>query len=213
MPVDLPALFGFVRDRLEAEREALNAADAINGNHGDHMVAVFDTAWQAASSQPGFWPAMEEAARRLRALPGNGSAQVYAHGLEQLAAQLKAYGLDLDDLVNYIDNLLADEKGETGSPTGGEKRGEMLKALIKALAAWKAVEQGQPAPERPVDMGYLFDLGVAYMQAKAKGGSRAEVLGETAATVSPLNAAPHRMLSGKLAIAALLNAMRRPSGV
>ncbi len=57
------------------------------------MVEVFELAAQAAAERPGSDVAatMEHAAQLLAAQTGNGSAQVYAHGLEQVAHQLRRY--------------------------------------------------------------------------------------------------------------------------
>ena len=60
-------------------------------------------------------------------------------------------------------------------------------------------------------MGALFEFGMAYWQAKQRGGERAAVLADAAASVSPLSKVPHRYESGKLAIQALLEAMQRVS--
>ena len=58
-------------------------------------------------------------------------------------------------------------------------------------------------------MGALFEFGMAYWQAKQRGGKRAAVLADAAAAVSPLSKVPHRYESGKLAIQTLLEAMQR----
>jgi hypothetical protein len=60
-------------------------------------------------------------------------------------------------------------------------------------------------------MGALFEFGMAYIQARQRGGSRVEVLADAAASVSPLSKTPHRYASGKLAIQALLEAMQESS--
>jgi hypothetical protein len=45
------------------------------------------------------------------------------------------------------------------------------------------------------------------MQAKARGGSKVEVIADAAVSVSPLNEIPHRAQSGRLVIQTLLEAM------
>lgn len=217
---DLVLLFQAVGDALRQNRQLFNQADPINGNHGDHMVEVFEIAAQAAEEQAeaNLADAMEHAARLLSARVDNGSAQLYAHGLEQLARQLRRYNVSLDDLLNYVRGALAEAKTPSaidqpaaGLPEGGASSGDVLKALMNGLAGWAQVENGQSQSDRPLDMGALFEFGMAYMQAKQRGGERVEILADAAASVSPLSKVPHRYLSGKLAIQALLSAMQKIS--
>jgi len=79
-----------------------------------------------------------------------------------------------------------------------------LKALLAGLAGWRAVVDGKQPPHGALETGYLFDLGLAYMKAKAHGGDIAEVIAEAAISVSPLSELPHRAQSGRLAIQNLL---------
>jgi hypothetical protein len=200
------ALFDEVASRLEGERAALNAADPINGNHGDHMVEIFQTVSQfARQGAPQDLPgAMEDAARSLRAKIGNGSAQVYALALEQFAAQFREHNISASRLLAYIRDVLDEESDRKQKPEG---MGEVLKALVGGLSGWDSAQQ-DGSQGRGAKMGYLFDLGIAYLQAKQRGGSRAEILADAAATASPLKNLLHRELSGKIAIQSLLEAIQ-----
>jgi hypothetical protein len=197
---------------MEGHRSAFNQADSANGNHGDHMVEIFDIAARAAveKQEIGLAEAMVYAAGQLRQRGQNGSAQVYASGLEQLAAQLGAHQATLDDLTRFVQGLASEEiekktrEETTGSPPS---KSSLLKALLAGLRNWQRVESGQPPVQSPLDMGYLFDLGVAYMQAKQHGVNRLETLAEAAASVSPLSRVPYRAQSGKMAIQSLLEAL------
>jgi hypothetical protein len=206
----LAPLFQAVGEALGRQRLALNQADKLNGNHGDHMVEIFRVATQAAQEkqEAELAEVMAYSASRLQALSGNGSAQMYANGLQQMAEQLRRYDISLDDLVGYVRKTLRDDKGSRQA-TEPElpHSGEVLKALVAGLANWGQVEQGKQPAENPVDMGVLFEFGMAYMQAKLHGGKRAEVLAEAAASVSPLSKLPQRYQSGKIAIQAFLEAM------
>jgi hypothetical protein len=214
--LELAPLFTAVEQALSQNRDALNQADLYNANHGDHMIAIFNLAAQAArDNQDARLPdAMQVAADRLRDQADNGSAQVYGRGLAQLAGQFRKYNLDLEDFVGYVRHVLSDAKDESGQDGATPSR-DVLKALMGALAGWQQVEAGKQPTENPLDMGFLFDLGVAYMQAKqraggsAGGGNRAQMLADAAASVSPLSSVPHRYQSGKLAIQALLEAMQQ----
>ena len=149
---------------------------------------------------------------------------MYAHGLAQLARQLRRYNVSLDDLLMYVQGALSGDKDAsveqlptpdptaTGKPAEpGASSGDVLKALMNGLAGWGQVENGQVPSDNPLDMGALFEFGMAYMQARQRGGTRVEILADAAASVSPLSKIPHRYLSGKLAIQALLTAMQGAS--
>ena len=204
-------LFSAVGDALEQNRSVLNRADPLNGNHGDHMAAIFQVAAQAARENPDLElpQAMQAAAERLAALPANDSARLYAVGLGQMSRQFQSYGITTSDLVSYVRSVLA-EKPQPGAAAQEkpENAGDILKALMAGLAAWSRMESGQPPSDNPLDMGTLFEFGLAYMQAKQRGGNRLQVLADAACAVSPLGLTPHRTESGRIAIQALLQAMQ-----
>ncbi len=205
---DLAHHFEAVAERLKAERLALNQLDAINGNHGDHMVVIFQVASQAARKIAGndLASAMELASQQLQALQDNASAQLYAIGLLQFAAQFRQHAIGFSDLEGYIRAALADEKNTTAQDS---KSGAVLKALISGLADWKSASPGEERGKKGMDMGYLFDLGVAYLQARQTASGRIEALAETAINVSPLAKTPYRAASGKLAIISLLESLKQ----
>jgi hypothetical protein len=230
--IDLPTLFSRAATVLDERRESLNQADEANHDHGDHMVEIFKMATQAAEGArgAGLAEAMQRAAGLLEARSGNGSAQVYARGLTVLAAHFMARGIGLDDLVPYVRNYLREKKEsdqqDAGQPAPASEdsdvensasSGDVLKALLSALAEWERVEASQleSGPGETVggkagsglDMGYLFGVGMAYMQAKQKGGSRLDILSETVVSASPLAKVPHRHQSGVIAVRSLLEAM------
>lgn len=231
-PINLPALFSRATTVLEGQRQALNQADVLNYNHGDHMVEIFRIATQAAEEKrgAGMAEAMDCAAGLLGAHPENGSAQVYARGLAVLASHFKTRGIELEDLLPYVRNYLKEQKEEErqdpGQKTSGTEvshaekpasSGDVLKALLAALAEWDRVEAGQLESEQGdklvskqgsgLDMGYLFGVGMAYLQAKQKGGDRLDILSETVVSASPLGKVPYRHQSGVIAVRSLLEGM------
>ena len=212
MQSDLSSIFNAVGEALRQNKDAFNQADPINANHGDHMVEVFELAARAADEKrdAGVADAMEYGANLLAAQADNGSARMYAHGLGQMARQLRRYHVSLEDLLLYVRGALSKDK-EAGMPEPEVSSGDVLKALMNALAGWGQIESGQVPTDSPLDMGALFEFGMAYMQAKQRGGSRIEILADAAASVSPLSKTPHRYLSGKRAIQALLTAMQSTS--
>jgi len=207
MQVELAPLFQAVGEALHQNREALNQADMYNGNHGDHMVEIFEIAARAAEERRDaeLSEAMAYAGRSLAQQTHNGSAQVYARGLNKMAEQFRKYDVKLEDLVAYVQAALI-EDGEKRAEKSSSRSGDVLKALAAGLAGWGQVDQA--SSDSPLNMGALFEFGMAYLQAKQRGGSRPQVLADAAASVSPLRESPHRYLSGKIAIEALLQAMQ-----
>ena len=222
--LELAPVFQTVQNVMEVNRPIFNQADTVNGNHGDHMVEIFAIATRAAQEKrlEGLAAAMDEAGVLLSELADNGSARVYAHGLAQLGAQFQKDQLTQQDLVFYLHKALKEDapqpassytpnpaanQNEARSDAPPARSGDVLKALVSALAGWQQAETGQGKPSISLDLGTMFDLGIAYMQAKQRNSSRVEVIADAAASVSPLNRVPYRCQSGKLAIRALLETM------
>lgn len=212
--IELARVFQAVADVLAQQRESLNQADTVNNNHGDHMLEIFRIATQAVQDLPlaGLPGVLEQAGRLITQLEDNATAQVYAHGLEQFGRAFRQHQVEFDDLARYLRQVLevppanGTTRGQAASSSKAEIGGEVLKALVAGLAAWGQVENGENPSEKGVDMGYLFELGINYMQAKSRGGTRLEVLSEAAVNASPLSRVPYRAQSGKLAFSALLQA-------
>lgn len=213
-------IFSAVLQELKDQRLRLNQADTVDGNHGDHMVAIFEVAVrtaraeQASGSQGAdLSEVMLQASRQLEALPDNDSAHVYGVGLSLLAARLQEQRLSLQDVVSYTASQLKpqEEANSKASATGREK--DVVKALLDALADWDRYETNrekaaaEQQAQSGMDLGYLFGAGMAYLQARQKGGERLDILVETAVNASPLGRVPHRAESGRLVIRTLLRAM------
>jgi hypothetical protein len=122
---------------------------------------------------------MDYAAGLLYRQAHNGSAQVYARGLEQLAAQFRQRNLSLQDLVSAVQTRINKETTgvEAPEPEAG-KTTQTLKALLNALAGWEKAEaaaasgnQTSSTSINPMDMGYLFGVGI-HLQARQKGVTR-----------------------------------------
>jgi hypothetical protein len=209
--IELAPFFRVVGEALHQNRDALNQADEHNGDHGDHMVEIFEIAARSAEQNrdAGLAGAMAEAGQLLAQQTHNGSAQVYARGLMCMAEQFRKYDIELEDLHAYVQTSMIEDKGER-SKTPSPRSGEVLKALAAGLASWgQTNDGGGDSPDSPLNMGVLFEFGMAYMQAKQRGGDRIKVLADAAASVSPLRDVPHRYQSGKIAIEALLGAMQQ----
>ncbi|MBN1146048.1 MAG: hypothetical protein JXA78_02235 [Anaerolineales bacterium] len=207
MEIELAAFFQAVGEALRQSRAALNQMDVYNGNHGDHMVEIFEIVARAAeeSSQAELAQAMADAGRLLTQQAHNGSAQLYARGLLCMAEQFRKYDVNLEELLAYVQSSLVEDEEKRARKTS-TRSGAVLKALAAGLASWGQAEQVSAAS--PLNIGALFEFGMAYLQAKQRGGSKIEVLADAAVSVSPLRDTPHRCQSGKIAIEALLRAMR-----
>ena len=213
---ELAPLFQAIGEVLRLNQAALNQADTVNGNHGDHMVEIFDLATRAAQDKADLdlAGAMLSASQLLEQTAQNGSAQLYARGLAHIATQFRSHGITLENLLPYVQKTLSERKEAQQSSEGDStaSSGAVLKALMTGLSAWEQAENGQTVSEHPLDMGVLFQFGMAYIQAKQRGGSRSEVIADAAVSVSPLSRTPYRYQSGKLAIHALLEAMQQAGG-
>lgn len=210
---ELADLFLAVEQVLQQNRAALNQADPINSNHGDHMAQIFSVAVEAARESEGLElaQALQHAAQLLEQRLSNGSARLYAVGLRQFAEQFRLYRITLDDLLIAVRAALVEKFSPEAEKPGFSGKGEALKALLNGLAGWQKAERGQSSVGSPLDMGALFEFGMAYLQAKQHGGSKAAILAEAAISASPLSNVPYRFQSGRLAVQALLTAMAATS--
>jgi len=192
-----------------AQNQALfNALDETNHNHGDHMVEIFAAALLAAEENPlaELPEQMGLAGRKLQQLNDNGSAPVYADGLICFSHALAHKGISQDELTGYVENMLADDQ-EMQDKEASTRSGEVLKALVQGLADWNRPAAQRSSSGGRMDLGALFELGMAYLQAKQRGGTRVEILADAAVSASPLNDAPYRYQSGKLVVQAILQTL------
>jgi hypothetical protein len=206
--LEVSSLFQSVLDTLIQKQPELNQADPYNQDHGDHMVEIFRVAVRAAQEKrsASLADAMQYASQLLGDCEQNGSAQIYARGLTCLADQFSQRQIDLDDLAPYAQVAISGKKQENGNSNGG-RSGDILKALLTALAEWERLETEKPDSSRGMDLGYLFGVGMAYLQAKQQGGDRLRVLAETVVSASPLGRVPHRHQSGLLVVQQILHSL------
>lgn len=206
---DLAPYFEAVRQVLLQNQPALNLADALNGNHGDHMVEIFQTVVSALQSNPSadLTGSLKAASLALEKLTTNRSAQIYAQGLAAFSEQFWLHSVSTGDLVNYLRASLQNHPASILTP---DNRGEVLKAVAGGLQDWKMADTIPPdnhlvGDRKPhLDLGFLFDLGVHYLQAKQHNPDKLSALAETAISACPLCKVSHRRQSGKLVIQTLL---------
>ena len=209
IPLNLPRAFQAVHSALLPHREALNLADSESGKHGDELLDLF--AVLAATDEhpePQTSPSVlfDRAAERAAGISDNQSAQFYAQGLSHFADSLRNQDLTVGDLAPYLLSVL------TGAPeppdsVGSVSQGRLLKALIKGLSAWDDQQSSQESKSSTFSMGYLFDLGVDYLQALQHGATRVDAIVQAAVRHSPLRSPDYRTVSGKLVLTALLESI------
>ncbi len=209
--LDISHLFQAALNELIARRSELNQMDLTNQDHGDHMVQIFQAAVQAAQEKGAadLSATMEYASQLLLQFPENGSARLYSHGLACLAAELRKRNINLDDLAPYINDYLQGAPGFRSDAPGSSA--DVLKALLSALAEWERLEGQQPGADGGLNLGYLLGIGMAYMQAKAQGGDKLQVLAETIVSASPIGRVPHRRSSGLTVVRTILQEMGKMS--
>lgn len=209
VPLNLSNVFQAVHSALLPQREVLNQADSERGKHGDEMLSLF-AVLAAPDEQPlpqtALTVVMDRAAERAAGIRDNQSALFYSQGLACFADSVRNLDLTAGDLALYLRSTLmgAPKPPDT---VGQVSQGQLLKALIKGLSAWDA-QQSSPETKPPaLSMGYLFDLGVDYLQALQHGATRLDAIVEAAVRHSPLRAPAYRAASGKLVLTSFLEAL------
>ncbi len=147
-PLNMAQLFEFVTQTLNQKRDALNAADTRNHDHGDHVVDVFQLVTQVAKENPNLAPAdiLARASALLRQQQ-TGTAQAYAQTMAQGAEQLRGKPLTQQTLPLLIQALLGSAQGGTAAPPQAQQPaqgGDLLGGLLGALSG-----SGQAASQPP----------------------------------------------------------------
>lgn len=183
--VDLTQLFSAVSGVLANKQAALNEADTYNHDHGDHIVEIFNVITKAVQKKSAATPAeqLAFASRQLEASSQSGSAQLYAQNLKTASEQFKDKLLTPENAMLLVQLLLGASQTSAGSDLLG-----------KLLSGGKAAD-GQQAK---VDTSDLLAAGMAFLQAKQRGGTTTESLVEALVTGSQMGASSHRAESGKL---------------
>lgn len=190
-------------------QDILNAADMERGKHGDEMVSLFTVLAApgvACLPQAQVSEMFDDAANRATQIPNNLSAQFYAQGLSSFAEAFRNIDFTVSELPFYIHSILSDSP-DSHAKTGRISQGQLLKVLIKGLSAWEAYFSGSENAANSLGMGYLFDLGISYVQARQKSSSKLDAVVDVAVNHSPLKSPKFRSDSGRLVIAVLLTSI------
>ena len=200
--VDLARLFSAVSSNLAGNREQLNNADALNGNHGDNMVNIFQTIAKTIQQYQDV-DQSRQLASASRALTGmkSGSARLYSDGLTRASERFKGQTITPENIGTLLQSLMGAQT--TISPTQiSPSIGESLGPLLESLAG--AQTGGAQAGTGTLDLGDILNAGMTFLDAKQKGSSTLEALIGALVTNSPLGQTSHRSQSGTLVANAIM---------
>lgn len=226
--INLAQLFGAAAQTLAANQGALNQADAVSGNHGDHIVQTFQLITQALNATQGKPPAdqLAHASQQLASFSNvSGSAGIYANGLAQASQQLQGQSTVTPDLaMSLVQTLLAG--GQSQSAPRQNAGADMFGALLGGMGGQQPASSQpsagadllgallggtqQPAQSKQqdgLDLGDLLNAGMAFMQAKGSGQDNLQAAVSALMSASPLSQQPHRQQSGELVASTLLQAI------
>ncbi|MDD2695007.1 MAG: hypothetical protein PHS96_02070 [Anaerolineales bacterium] len=191
--IDLASLFGAVTKTMTKNKKSLNKADTYNHNHGDNMVEIFRVITEAMETKSDADPAdqLAYASQLLRQRSQSGSAQMYAQGLSQASQRFQGQQVTQDNALSLIQSLLGGTPAEATQAQA--QPGDLLGSLLSGLTG----ETG--AGEQPgLDMNDLLSAGMAFMNARQRGGSNLESLVQALVSTSQAGRSPHRAQSGAL---------------
>lgn len=199
--VDLLSLFSAVTENLNDNRKQLNKADTYNGDHGDHMVEIFEVITQAMKEKKSAAPSDQLAyASKLLKQKESGSAAVYSQGLFEASKQFKGQQVTQNNAMQLIQTLL----GAGEAPPSTNPVQNLLGDLLGGT-------QGQQE-DSGIDAGDLLNAGLAFLAAKNRGQSNAEALVDAVVSASPLGESPHRAESSKIVTSTLLEMLGSLAG-
>jgi hypothetical protein len=225
--IDLGKLFGSVAKTMVQNKTSLNEADTYNHDHGDNMVQIFEVITQAMKEKQNATPAQQlaYASQLLQAKSQSGSAQLYAEGLSNAAAEFKGTSaVTTDNAMTLIQTLLGAsgsvpatqaQGGGTGDLlgsllgglTGGQQTqsqdggtGDLLGSLLGGLSGAQQPQAANTAPEgkSQIDIGTLLNAGMAFAQSKQSGGSNLDAILNAVVSSSKMSDSSHRSQSGTL---------------
>jgi len=144
--IDLASLFETAAEALSSQKEAINALDDFNGNHGDNMaenVRIIANTIRAHEADPPD-EALRAASAQLSQAGHGGTSQYYTRGLLDAADKLSGKAkLDTSDGLNLIQSLLGAVPAQ-GYPEQGQSAPSVLDLL---MGMGGGTQQPAPAPQ------------------------------------------------------------------
>jgi len=201
--IDLGSLFQSVTGTLTKNKKQLNDADEDNHDHGDNMVDTFEVITQAMKEKANADPADQLAyASQLLRQKKNGSAQVYASGLEEASREFQGKQVNQGNAMSLIQALMGGGQAVQQQPQ--QQSGGGLGGLLGSLLGGGQQQETQQQQDSGLDMGDLLQAGMAFMGTKARGGSNIEATVDAVVANSAMANSQHRSQSGSLVANTLL---------
>ncbi|HSQ16438.1 MAG TPA: hypothetical protein VLM83_01965 [Anaerolineales bacterium] len=151
---DLASVFQKVTQDLVKNQQSLNQADGYNQNHGDNMVRTFQTITRAVQLKQkqgsSDSAALAYAAKRLTKSSSSASAQLYAQGLSQAAAQFQGKQIDQRSGMQLLQTLIGGGQAAPQS-TQPAQGGDLLSSLLGGMAGGTET-QNQPSAVQGGDL-------------------------------------------------------------
>lgn len=150
--INLAGVFETVTQALSANQQALNSADSINQDHGDHMVETFQTITHALQEKQGSNDALAYAAQVLSQKANSGSGKLYAEGLAQAADQLKGKSIDSNTAMQLLQTLIGGGQAQQPvQPEPAQSTGDLLGSLLGGMTG-----SANNSQQNEMDMGSLL---------------------------------------------------------
>lgn len=160
-PVNLEKSFREVTKTLRENKEALNAADPYNHNHGDNMVKNFQVITKAMREKRGSEPAeqLAYASQVLSQASQSGSGQMYAQGLARAANQMRGQqAVTPESAMALVQALMG---SQPGAVQPGSQQADAMSSMLGALMSGQAGagQSGSFASDDPMStiMGALMN--------------------------------------------------------
>jgi len=230
--IDLIQIFQQVTKALNQNQQALNQADTLNQDHGDHMVDTFQTITGALQEKQGEAPSdmLSYAAKMLGQKTTSGSGTLYAKGLSEAAKQTQGQEINPQTAIQLLQTLIGG--GQTPSAQTNPS-GDLLGSLLSGLTGNQSSTQTQQEPQAQqsggllgsllggltgsqnaqgglsdgLDVGDLLNAGMAFMQSKQKGESNLEAVIDAVTAASGMGNQPYRQQSTQLVTNTFLQAI------
>lgn len=231
--VNIAKLFNAVSEALNREKDALNAADAYNHDHGDNMAQNFKVITEALEQKQGASPSeqLAYAGQVLQQSSNSGSAKLYSEGLTRASTRLQGQtAVTRDNAFGLVQALLGG--GQVNESASGDLMGQLagmlsgggaapaasqpeesqspdvLEGLVGALLGG-GLSKGSAARRIPQGRGITFSTlltaGSTYLQAKEQGSSAVQAIIQAVIAGSQMKETPHQAQSGQVVGSTLLN--------
>lgn len=194
-----------VLEAVRAEQAALNHADTVNQNHGDHLASIWEVVVEVIEGMAD-QPApdqIRQAAVALKGIPENGSAPLYRQILLDIATRIDEDNLDEGDVLRAASRLVHPAPEMLRGP--GNMLSGMFRGALRHTGGW--LNLGQMADQ--LGVGNLFESGLNLVN----GGTTEGVLLDTAVGLmiqhSSLGRVPHRARGGQVVLRAALEELDR----